>query len=82
MTERDGQPGQPRFPPAPAAGSAATPSSNGLAKHVAAVRSLGIASSIVPARVSRSRARYSLREVTRISNDREVVAPHHGHTPD
>jgi hypothetical protein len=26
--------------------------------------------------------RYSLREFTRISKDREVVASHHGHTPD
>jgi hypothetical protein len=52
-----------------------------LAKSIGAVRSLGIASSIVPARVSWSRARYPLREFTRIAKDREVVAPHHGHTP-
>jgi hypothetical protein len=52
------------------------------ATHIAAVHSLGIASSIVPAPGVQVPRRYSLREFTRISKDREVVALHQGHTPD
>jgi hypothetical protein len=55
MTERDGQPGQP-FPARTSSRLSRDAIEHPLATHIAAVRSLGIASSIVPARVSRSRA--------------------------
>ena len=40
------------------------------------MRSLGIATSIVPARVSQSRGRYPLRELTRSSLRDPYGAPH------